>query len=146
MAEHFTYRVSWSQEDGEHVGTCLEFPSLSHLAADPAEALDGVRKLVADVVADMQANNELILVPRADTRYSGKFMTRIPPDLHRRLAIEAEEEQISLNRLVSARLSAPAMAWVHRLPTSGAMRKAGVPAQKSRIIEASKVITHEVGR
>ena len=35
MADHFTYRVSWSEEDGEYVGTCLEFPSLLHLAEDP---------------------------------------------------------------------------------------------------------------
>jgi predicted HicB family RNase H-like nuclease len=36
---------------------------------------------------------------------SGKFMERIPPEIHRKLAIEAEEGGISLNRLVSAKLS-----------------------------------------
>jgi predicted HicB family RNase H-like nuclease len=106
MAEHFTYRVSWSEEDGEHVGTCLEFPSLSHLADDPEAALRGVRKLVTDVVTDLRANNEPIPQPLADTPYSGKFITRIPPELHRQLALEAAQEQISLNRLVSMRLSA----------------------------------------
>jgi predicted HicB family RNase H-like nuclease len=127
MAEHFTYRVSWSAEDGEHVGTCLEFPSLSHLADDPAAALAGVRALVADVIADMQANNEPVPVPRADSRYSGKFMARIPPELHRRLAMEAEEEQVSLNRLVSSRLSVPpAVAIEHHFRTArgGGLRKA----------------------
>jgi len=78
MAEHFTYRVSWSAEDGEHVGTCLEFPSLSHLAADPASALASVRALVADVVADMEANSELIPNPLADADFSGRFLARIP--------------------------------------------------------------------
>jgi predicted HicB family RNase H-like nuclease len=106
MAEHFTYRVSWSEEDGEHVGTCLEFPSLSHLADDPEAALRGVRKLVADVVTDLRANNEPIPQALAETPYSGKFITRIPPELHRRLALEAAQERISLNRLVSMRLSA----------------------------------------
>jgi predicted HicB family RNase H-like nuclease len=105
MTDHFTYRVSWSEEDGEHVGTCLEFPSLSHLADDPEAALRGIRKLVADVAADLRANNEPIPQPLADSRYSGKFMTRIPPELHRQLAFEAAQEQISLNRLVSLRLS-----------------------------------------
>ncbi len=108
MAEHFTYRVSWSEEDGEHVGTCLEFPSLSHLADDPEAALRGVRQLVTDVVADLRVNNEPIPQPLADTRYSGKFMTRIPPELHRQLALEAAQERISLNWLVSMRLSAQA--------------------------------------
>ena len=33
--DHFTYRVAWSQADGEHVGLCAEFPSLSWLAQSP---------------------------------------------------------------------------------------------------------------
>ena len=107
MADHFTYRVSWSEEDGEHVGTCLEFPSLSHLADDPEAALRGIRGLVADVVSDLRANNEPVPQPLAETRYSGKFMTRIPPELHRQLAIEAAQENVSLNRLVSMRLTGP---------------------------------------
>ena len=37
--DHFTYRVTWSAEDGEHVGLCAEFPSLSWLAKTPEAAL-----------------------------------------------------------------------------------------------------------
>ncbi|MCP4549159.1 MAG: toxin-antitoxin system HicB family antitoxin, partial [bacterium] len=37
--------------------------------------------------------------------FSGKFMVRVPPEVHRRLAIQAAEAGISLNRLASARLS-----------------------------------------
>jgi hypothetical protein len=55
MADHFTYRVAWSEEDGEYVGSCAEFPSLSHLDGDQDAALRGVRGLVADVVEDMRA-------------------------------------------------------------------------------------------
>ena len=33
-------------EDGEHVGLCIEFPSLNWLAETPEEALAGVRKVV----------------------------------------------------------------------------------------------------
>ena len=58
--DHYTYRVTWSPEDGEHVGLCIEFPSLSWLAETPEEALAGVRKVVAEVVADLEANGELI--------------------------------------------------------------------------------------
>jgi hypothetical protein len=105
MADHFTYRVSWSEEDGEHVGTCAEFPSLSHLDADQVEALLGIRGLVADVVADMQAKGEPVPAPFAERAYSGKFQTRVPPELHRKLAVEAAEEGVSLNRLVALRLA-----------------------------------------
>jgi predicted HicB family RNase H-like nuclease len=103
--DRYSYRVLWSEEDAEYVGLCLEFPSLSWLAATPEEALHGVRSIVAEVVADLQANEEPIPEPLATKRYSGRFMVRVPPDLHRRLAMEAAEAGVSLNRLASARLS-----------------------------------------
>jgi predicted RNase H-like HicB family nuclease len=39
--DHYTYRVTWSAEDGEYVGLCAEFPSLSWLADTPENALRG---------------------------------------------------------------------------------------------------------
>jgi predicted HicB family RNase H-like nuclease len=53
----------------------------------------------------MQAGGEAVPVPIADRRYSGEFKVRIPPQQHRRLAIEASEQGVSLNRLVSAKLA-----------------------------------------
>jgi len=38
--------------------------------------------------------------------YSGKFQVCIPSKVHRYLALDAAEQGVSLNRLVSARLSA----------------------------------------
>ena len=103
--DRYTYRVTWSEEDEEYVGLCIEYPSLSWLAPTPQEALEGIRQVVADVVADMEANAEAVPEPIALRYYSGKFTVRIPPDLHRRLALEAAESGISLNRLASAKLS-----------------------------------------
>jgi len=65
-SDHYTYRVTWSAEDGEHAGLCAEFPSLSWMAASPEEALVGIRKLVKDVVRDMQASGEPIPEPLAE--------------------------------------------------------------------------------
>jgi predicted HicB family RNase H-like nuclease len=104
-SDHYTYRVSWSVEDQEHVALCSEFPSLSWLAPTPEGALRGIRKTVAEVVADMQASGEKIPEPLAIRKYSGKFMVRVPPETHRHLAMEAAEERVSLNRLVSAKLA-----------------------------------------
>jgi predicted HicB family RNase H-like nuclease len=103
--DRYTYRVTWSEEDEEYIGLCVEYPSLSWLAPTPQEALEGIRQVVADVVADMEANEETVPEPIALRYYSGKFTVRIPPDLHRRLALEAAESGISLNRLASAKLS-----------------------------------------
>lgn len=103
---HYTYRVTWSQEDGEYVSLCAEFPSLSWLAATPEKALAGLRRLVAEVVADMQATGEPTPAPLSEKQYSGRFMVRVPSLVHRALATEAAEQGVSINRLVSAKLAA----------------------------------------
>jgi len=103
-SDRYTYRVTWSQEDNQYVGLCAEFPSLSWLASTPEKALRGIRRVVASAVKDMRTNREPVPEPLCSRRYSGKFMVRVPP-VHRQLAIEAAEEDVSLNRLVSAKLS-----------------------------------------
>ena len=44
--------------------------------------------------------------PMAEKHYSGDFRVRIPPQLHRSLAMMAAEQAVSLNRLASAKLAA----------------------------------------
>lgn len=105
-ADRYTYRVTWSEEDGEFVGLCAEFPSLSWLASSQVKALSGIVSVVGEVLADMRKNGEQIPDPLSIKRYSGKFQVRIPPDRHRALAVKAAESGISLNRLVSDRLCA----------------------------------------
>lgn len=103
--DRYTYRVTWSEEDNEYVGLCAEFPSLSWLASTPEAALEGSRQVTADVVADLDASGEAVPEPTAVRQYSGKFVLQISPGLHRRLALEAAEAGISLDRLASAKLS-----------------------------------------
>lgn len=104
--DHYTYRVTWSADDAEHVGLCAEFASLSWLAPTPEEALSGIRAVVADVVKDLQASGELVPDAIAERRYSGELRVRIPPLVHRQLALQAAAEGVSLNRLASAKLAA----------------------------------------
>ena len=103
--ERYTYRVTWSEEDGEYVGLCAEFPSLSWLAGSQEAAFLGVRNVVKEVISDMQSNNEPIPEPLAIKRYSGIFTVRVTPDLHRHIAIKAAEANVSINRLVSIKLA-----------------------------------------
>jgi len=103
--DRYTYRVTWSEEDNEYVGLCAELPSLSWLEKSPEKALSGVRKLVKDTIADLKKSKEAVPDPISTRPYSGKFMVRVPPDVHRMLAIKAAESGVSINRLVSSKLS-----------------------------------------
>ncbi|MFZ0303490.1 MAG: hypothetical protein WAL75_12425 [Terracidiphilus sp.] len=54
-SDGYHYRVTWSPEDGEHVGLCTEFPLLSWLAPSANGALAGIRKLVEEACDEMQS-------------------------------------------------------------------------------------------
>jgi predicted HicB family RNase H-like nuclease len=102
--DHYTYRVSWSEEDGEFVGTCVEFPSLSWLDKKQEGALKGIRKLILDTLKDMKTNGEVLPEPISTKKFTGELRVRLPPELHRALAIEAQESHRSLNKVIVERL------------------------------------------
>ncbi|HWM27251.1 MAG TPA: type II toxin-antitoxin system HicB family antitoxin [Woeseiaceae bacterium] len=103
--DRYTYRVTWSEDDSEYVGLCAELPSLSWLEQSPEKALLGIRKLVKETVTDLKRGKEPVPEPISTRSYSGKFMVRVPPEVHRMLAIKAAESGVSINRLVSSKLS-----------------------------------------
>ena len=97
--DRYTYRITWSEDDSEYVGLCAEFPCLSWQSKTPEAALKGIRKGVAEIVDDMQRDSEPLPAAIAGKHYSGKFMVRIPPEVHRKLAIQAAEPGVSFFRL-----------------------------------------------
>lgn len=105
IAEHYTYRVAWSAEDDSFVGTVAELPSLSWVADTRTGAFDGIQRRVEEVIADLEADGEPVPDALADRTYSGQFVVRVPPEVHRQLVLDAAEQHVSLNRLVSSRLA-----------------------------------------
>lgn len=104
-AKQYTYRVLWSEDDQEFVGLCVEFPSLSWLEQEQDAALHGIVRLVEETVGDMKSNGEAIPEPLALKKYSGRFVVRTTPEIHRELAIRSAEAGVSLNRYVNSRLN-----------------------------------------
>ena len=52
----------------------------------------------------MEINGENPPLAIADREDSGKFQVRLTPQLHRQLAIEAAEQNVSLNRHINTKL------------------------------------------
>lgn len=106
-ATKYTYRVQWSEEDGEYLATVAEFPSLSWLEENQADAFEGIIGLVRDVINDMINSGERVPVPFSMREYSGNVRLRMPPEQHREFTIRAAEEGVSLNRLLCSLLARP---------------------------------------
>jgi predicted HicB family RNase H-like nuclease len=102
---HYAYRVVWSAEDQEFVATCAEFPSLSWLAPDQVEALQGLEGLVSEVLADLEAEGAELPQPLAERSFSGKLNLRLGSHLHRRVALEAAEAGLSINSYLVRKVS-----------------------------------------
>ena len=102
----YVYSVVWSEEDEAYIGRVLEFPSLAAHGSTQAKALNEIRSVVQHAFEDLQDSGEQVPEPLNRRRYSGKLNIRLPKYLHRQLAIEAAEEGISLNQLISTKLAA----------------------------------------
>lgn len=103
-AEDYEYRVFWSEEDQAFIGKVTEFSSLSCIEDTQADAFFGIVDLVRFILEDMKETGEEPPEPLAFQTYSGKFALRMPPELHKKLAIQAKEQHVSLNQLLVSRL------------------------------------------
>ena len=57
------------------------------------------------MIDDLRSSHELIPEPLSSRAYSGKFNLRVGEQLHRKLAMEAAAENLSLNQYILRRLS-----------------------------------------
>ncbi|MCR8907147.1 type II toxin-antitoxin system HicB family antitoxin [Thermophilibacter sp. ET337] len=100
----YTYRVFRSEADGCFVASTLEFPSLSCLGDTQDEALHGMVDVVREALEILEGEGREAPLPMGSRRYSGHLSLRIPPEEHRRVAMEAAEAGVSINQLVAARI------------------------------------------
>ena len=103
-AEDYTYRVFWSEEDSAYIATVAEFSLLSSIEDSQQEAFMGMVDLIRFVLADMEKSAEKPPAPLGKKVYSGELRLRMPTEVHRRVAIEAAEQGVSINQLLVSRI------------------------------------------
>lgn len=102
---HYLFSVGWSNEDQLYIARVAEFPSLAAHGTSLEEALQELKTLLSDVIQDLIANQEHVPEPLGQKNFSGRLNLRMPEQLHRRLAIEAAQQGISLNQVINLKLS-----------------------------------------
>lgn len=101
----YTYRAEWSPEQGEYVGRCIELPWLSQWAPTMREALAAVEDAADQFIAAREEDGDDVPAPLTERKYSGKFVVRTSPALHARLAVEAAEQNVSMNQWAVQKLA-----------------------------------------
>lgn len=99
--EHYTYTVSYSEEDGVYGARVAEFPLLAAHGDSLAAALKEMQFVVQAVLEDLAESGDETPEPFGKRKYSGKLNLRLPEYLHRQLAVEAAQAGVSLNQLIT---------------------------------------------
>lgn len=102
--DKYTYQTFYSEADKAFVATVLEFPSLSWVDENRQVAAEGIVRLVAEVAEDMETSEEELPAPLGERRFSGKLSLRLTPEQHRRVALQAAQQNVSINRYIAARV------------------------------------------
>lgn len=100
--QQFRYMVSvrWSEEDKAYVAEIPELPGCATHGATYEAAIRNAKDAIASWIEGAKENGYPIPEPLATKKFSGKFITRIDPQLHRFLATKAKEMGMTLNGLI----------------------------------------------
>jgi predicted HicB family RNase H-like nuclease len=92
-------------DDGEYLAHFLEMPNVSAFAESPEQALRELEAAWLGVKESYKKHGETVPIAPARKEYSGQFNVRIDRRLHRALAMEAAKAGVSLNAIVSQKLT-----------------------------------------
>jgi predicted RNase H-like HicB family nuclease len=102
--KHYLKLVEWSEEDGCYLGRCPELFLGGVHGDDEAQVYQDLCAAAAAVLALKAQHGDPLPPSLAGKRFSGKFILRTSPELHRTLAIRALQAGDSLNNFVVKRL------------------------------------------
>ena len=92
--------VTWSKEDQGWGIKVPELPGCFSFVKNFNAILKASKQAIQSWIMEAKKNKIDIPKPISTHDYSGKFVTRIDPELHRTLAIQAKLKGESLNRFV----------------------------------------------
>jgi predicted HicB family RNase H-like nuclease len=102
--DKYTYRIEWSEEDRVFIARCLEFPGLAAHGNTTEDALKEIRVVVRESINWLKEDNKSVPQPLGVKKFKGNLTLRIPPELHRELAIKSAEQGVSVNQYILSRL------------------------------------------
>ena len=97
QAARYAKFVEWSDEDQCFIGRCPEIMGGGVHGRDEARVYAELCRAVEEMLALIHADGQELPEALAAKKFSGKFVLRVEPALHRRLAAKALASGESLN-------------------------------------------------
>jgi len=102
---NYPLRVFYSEEDEGFIVVAPDLPGCSAFGETPEQAVKESRDAILAWIQACKASGRPVPPPSAKGAFSGKFIVRIPPSLHRTMAEQSEQEGVSLNQYVECLLA-----------------------------------------
>jgi len=118
-------------EEGGYVAEIEDLPGCITQGESIDEAAAAIEACRAAWIETALADGMEVPSPRTESEYSGRFLLRLPKSLHRRLAVRARRDGVSLNTELTALLASALEVKEQRSRTTAivrAMLKAPAPA------------------
>jgi predicted HicB family RNase H-like nuclease len=97
LAARYAKFVEWSDEDQCFIGRCPEIMAGGVHGGDEARVYAELCQAVEEMIELIHADGHKLPEPLAAKKFSGKFVLRVEPALHRRLVAKALAAGESLN-------------------------------------------------
>ena len=104
LVNKYSYNIEYDQENNIFIGRCAELPSLTAHGDSQELAFKEIKMAVLETLKWMKEENEILPEAFSLHRYSGEFRVRMPPEKHRRIAIEANFQGVSMNQFIVSKL------------------------------------------
>jgi len=104
-ARRYLSVVEWSDEDGCYVGSARPLVGQCCHGKTPAAVLSQLETIVEEWVTLLLSEGKPLPASLGEKEFSGKFVVRVPKDVHRKAALKAMARGESLNQYVSELLA-----------------------------------------
>jgi len=100
----YKIEINWSPEDDAYIVSIPELPGLMSHGDTIEQAVKMAHEAVEGYLEGLIDRGLPIPKPLSERKFSGKIPLRVDPNLHRNLAVKAEIEGVSLNKLIETEL------------------------------------------
>lgn len=100
----YSYNVEYDLDDGIYIARCAELPSLAAHGDTQEIAFKEIKVVALSTLKWIEEDKGVIPEPFCLHKYSGEFRLRMPPEKHRRIAIEASLQGVSMNQFIVSKL------------------------------------------
>ena len=104
LIHKYSYHIAYNSEDGIYIALCAELPDLMAHGNTQEQALKEAKVAVLGALKWLKKEKKDFPKPLCLRDFSGHFRIRMSPEKHRKIAMEASLQKISMNQFIINKL------------------------------------------